>query len=133
MLTLIIDRAEDEVFKEILLLYSFLLTQGMKHSSESVQNEIEGLSISSLERTIESWILKKTGREINFNSHEAMEILYDLKLISMVNEKLFCLPPSKDLLQIPTKSTFDMLDKQENDGFDEGALDMKPKKRFQWF
>ena len=107
----------------------------MKRNDEKIlENELEGFPIASLESSVEKWIFKKTGREINFNSHEATEILINLKLISRLDDKLFCLSVPKTLLQLPVKSTFDMFEKQENEGFDEDSKEDKPKKQIlKWF
>ncbi|KAH9503543.1 hypothetical protein Btru_068153 [Bulinus truncatus] len=91
LLTLLVDRAEDESLKETMLTYAFLL----KSLPETVRksptadgfSSSKGLSKKDLEERVASWVEKCTGVQLDFNSTEAILILKNLGLITEKNNK----------------------------------------------
>ncbi|CAF0773177.1 unnamed protein product [Didymodactylos carnosus] len=69
LLTMIVDRAEDELSKEILLVYIYLL------SKQKLKQE---LTLKTLEIEIENWLRQKTNSVIHFNSVQSVEFLKTL-------------------------------------------------------
>ncbi|CAL1547550.1 unnamed protein product [Lymnaea stagnalis] len=90
LLTLLVDRAEDESLKEAILTYAFLLNSypmALREEKEFSSSE-GGLTKKSLEEQIEKWVEQKTGVKLEFNSSEAILILKNLGLLSEKNQKL---------------------------------------------
>ncbi|CAF1162371.1 unnamed protein product [Rotaria sordida] len=73
LLAMIIDRAEDELSKEVLLVYMFILWK---------QRQNMTLTNKNLELEIENWIRSKTNTDITFNSDQSVEFLRKLGIIS---------------------------------------------------
>ncbi|CAF4989490.1 unnamed protein product, partial [Rotaria magnacalcarata] len=57
LLAMIIDRAEDELSKEVILVYMFILSK---------QKQNGALTKKNLELEIENWIRSKTNTDITF-------------------------------------------------------------------
>ncbi|CAF1537350.1 unnamed protein product [Adineta steineri] len=74
LLAMIIDRAEDELSKEILLVYMIILWR---------QRQNADLTTKILELEIENWIRAKTNASIHFNSDQAIEFLRKLGILSL--------------------------------------------------
>jgi len=72
LLAMIIDRAEDELSKEILLVYMITLWR---------QKQNADVTTKILELEIENWIRMKTNTNINFKSDQAIEFLRKLGII----------------------------------------------------
>ncbi|XP_041377097.1 transmembrane protein 143-like [Gigantopelta aegis] len=126
LLTLLVDRAEDESFKEALLVYTFLLTNrppSAKSSSASsnLTAELGGLSSLQVERMIEDFLRKKSGITIDMDATEAIRILQGFGLASEKNEKLFVLPLEAAMRILPQQPQSVIARAQEADiaeGFD---------------
>ncbi|XP_067936849.1 transmembrane protein 143-like [Watersipora subatra] len=82
LLTLVIDRAQDETFKETLLTYTFVqaLSRGDNHGY--LPSEVTSIS---LENAIEQWVHDRTGAAIEFDSAEAISILEKVGILSLTN------------------------------------------------
>ncbi|XP_074644094.1 transmembrane protein 143-like isoform X2 [Tubulanus polymorphus] len=151
LLTLLVDRAEDESFKEALLAYTFLLTRRPPSSlqqasdSESLPAEIGGIPTEQLEYLVENWISEKAGVRIEFDSEEAVNVLKGFGLLSEVDDKLFVLPLETASRHLPQQPESIILRDDEIDdieGYDrekyretETKLKDEEKKarRFGWF
>ncbi|CAF1302482.1 unnamed protein product [Adineta ricciae] len=72
LLAMIIDRAEDELSKEILLVYMIVLWR-QRHNSD--------LTKKVLELEVENWIRSKTNANINFHGDQALEFLRKLGIL----------------------------------------------------
>ncbi|CAF5111555.1 unnamed protein product, partial [Rotaria magnacalcarata] len=72
LLAMIIDRAEDELSKEVLLVYMFILSK---------QKQNGALTKKNLELEIENWIRSKTNTDITFNSDQSVEFLRKLGIL----------------------------------------------------
>ncbi|CAF2818038.1 unnamed protein product [Rotaria sp. Silwood2] len=72
LLAMIIDRAEDELSKEILIAYMITLWR---------QKQNVEVTTKTLELEIESWIRMKTNANINFKSDQAVEFLRKLGIL----------------------------------------------------
>ncbi|XP_076470686.1 transmembrane protein 143-like [Babylonia areolata] len=106
LLALLVDRAEDESFKEALLAYTFLLTSRpppikRKVTASQVPVELGGLSDAALESKIEQWIESKTGVQLEFESSEAIRLLKSFGILSESTEKLSVLPLESALRCLP--------------------------------
>ncbi|XP_076110412.1 transmembrane protein 143-like isoform X2 [Mytilus galloprovincialis] len=104
-LALLVDRAEDESFKEALMAYTFLLTNrsvlAMKKDVQFVPTELGNITDLHLERKCEEWIEKKTGAKIEFDSSEAIKHLQDFGILSKLNGKLNVLPLDSAMRNLP--------------------------------
>ncbi|BFZ13524.1 hypothetical protein BsWGS_16563 [Bradybaena similaris] len=92
LLSVVVDRAEDESLKEALLAYVFLLNS----QSHDLRNKVRsmfvtlppgGLSVEELESSVEKWLQRKTGAHTRFNSAEAVQFLKQLGLVYEQNNK----------------------------------------------
>jgi len=72
LFAMIIDRAEDELSKEVLLVYMFILWK---------QKQNAYLTTKNLELEIENWIRSKTNTDITFNSDQSIEFLRKLAIL----------------------------------------------------
>jgi len=70
LVTLVIDRVQDEIFKEALLVYFHLVSHGSL-----------GMPLVQVERLVESWTSSSLGRTIRFDSRESIELLTNMKLV----------------------------------------------------
>ncbi|KAK3778074.1 hypothetical protein RRG08_044690 [Elysia crispata] len=110
LITLLVDRAEDESLKEALLTYAFILnsrpaTLRNKPASDFSPLILGGLTASELNTQVEDWIQKRTGVQLEFDSSEALTVLGDLGLVSEKNGKYqaLMLEPAMSILpQSPT-------------------------------
>ena len=76
----LIDTAEEEEFKEAVLAYYFLLIAG------------QSLTKEELDRRIESWLADRWDCHINFEIGDAIQKLQRLKLITVDNDQMHCIP-----------------------------------------
>ncbi|CAF0738976.1 unnamed protein product [Didymodactylos carnosus] len=87
LLAMIVDRAEDELSKEILLVYIYLL------SKQKLQQD---LTVKTLEIGIENWLREKTNSIVNFSSEQSIEFLRTLGILQQKGndtiEKLNVIP-----------------------------------------
>ncbi|ESO98305.1 hypothetical protein LOTGIDRAFT_231385 [Lottia gigantea] len=93
LLTLLVDRAEDESFKEALLTYTFLLTQrsaltNLRESKLQSSADLGGLTTLQLEKMVENWIETTTGVKLEFDSTEAITLLKQFGLLHERGDKL---------------------------------------------
>ncbi|KAJ8302759.1 hypothetical protein KUTeg_019155 [Tegillarca granosa] len=151
LITLLVDRAEDESFKEALLVYTFLLTNRSpssraKASKALVPAELGGLTDVQLERRIEEWVQVKTGvKKLEFDSSEALKLLKHFGIVSEANEKLHVLPldaAMRNLPQEPRSLVARSEDGDTTEGYDRNEFleteqqykeEEKKTKRFGWF
>ncbi|XP_067651664.1 transmembrane protein 143-like [Haliotis asinina] len=106
LLTLLVDRAEDESFKEALLTYTFLLTnrppsEKAKPSSQHNPAELGGITAVQIEKMAEDFISKKTGVKIEFDSSEAVKLLKGFGLLSEKGDKLNVLSLDAAMRNLP--------------------------------
>ncbi|XP_005095666.1 transmembrane protein 143 [Aplysia californica] len=92
LLSLLVDRAEDESFKEALLTYAFLLNSRPevtrdKPTTNYLVNQLGGLTEEEIQDEVEDWIERKTGVQLSFDTGEAIRLLQDLGLLSEKNGK----------------------------------------------
>uniref|UniRef100_A0A0B6XXX1 Transmembrane protein 143 n=1 Tax=Arion vulgaris TaxID=1028688 RepID=A0A0B6XXX1_9EUPU len=83
LLTLLVDRAEDESLKEVLLTYVFLLNTPSVRKIQGLftKSQTGGLTSKELETTVEKWLEKTTSIKIIFDSTEAIKLLQTLGLV----------------------------------------------------
>ncbi|XP_033754224.1 transmembrane protein 143-like [Pecten maximus] len=112
LLTLVVDRAEDESFKEALLVYSFLLANRSaavknKSMADMAPEELGGLTEAELKRKIEEWITSKTEVNAEFDSQEALSLLKNYGIVKQSGNKIHvvslaaalrCMPQRPDTL-----------------------------------
>ncbi|KAL3858773.1 hypothetical protein ACJMK2_009026 [Sinanodonta woodiana] len=150
LLALLVDRAEDESFKEALLVYAFLLTyrpapSPSTDSKKDVISESGGLTEARLHKMIEEWIVKKTGTKIKVNSSEAVKLLQDFGILRKdenryqvisVEAALRNLPPQPQSL-IARATDADLAEGYDRDSFLETEEQYKKEdekaKRYGWF
>ncbi|GAB1601957.1 transmembrane protein 143-like isoform X1 [Argonauta hians] len=82
LLTMLVDRAEDESFKEAMIIYTFLMA---RQGTELYQLEKDGFTNKVLEKEIEDWILSVTGTRIEFDSREAIALLKSFDILRCNN------------------------------------------------
>ncbi|XP_041454446.1 transmembrane protein 143-like isoform X2 [Lytechinus variegatus] len=109
LLALVVDRAQDESFKECLLAYTFLLTNRPDTVREAANSDptslpplLGGISGSALDKTVEQWVQERTGATISFNSKTARSILEDFGILyADQDDDLAVLPLDAALLGLP--------------------------------
>lgn len=77
----LIDAAEEEDCKEVLLAYTFLLTYGEK-----------GVSSDALDSHIEQWFKQTHNCELDFDIPDAIEKLIAMKLVTQQHERYVAIP-----------------------------------------
>jgi len=78
LITLLIDRVQDEIFKEAMLVYAHLVTHGQL-----------GMPLVRLEGLVEGWTLRKLQRPVRFDSRPAIEFLSEIGLVSRTGHLIF--------------------------------------------
>jgi len=78
LVTSVIDRVQDEIFKECMLVYFHLVSHGSL-----------GMPLVQVERLVESWASSTLGRSIHFDSRESIDFLIDMKLVSRRGHLIF--------------------------------------------
>ncbi|XP_052232684.1 transmembrane protein 143-like isoform X1 [Dreissena polymorpha] len=106
LLALLVDRAEDETFKQALLVYTFLLANRPasmldQRSLEMSPNELGGLSRLQLEERVEQYIYKVTGTQVEVDSAEAIMLLKKFGIVSEQDDKLHVLPLKAAMRNLP--------------------------------
>ncbi|XP_077982743.1 transmembrane protein 143-like isoform X2 [Glandiceps talaboti] len=123
LLTLLVDRAEDELFKEAMLTYSFLLTQRPPSHLEvgtatgpSVVTPVKpgGISNSMLDQNVENWIYEKTGENIEFDSGEARQLLESFGVITESEDNLLSVHPLDAALRNLPSRPFSLVTKVDD-------------------
>ncbi|KAL5022889.1 hypothetical protein ScPMuIL_002044 [Solemya velum] len=150
LLALLVDRAEDESFKEALLVYSFLLANRppsalTKGSNQLLPVDLGGIPDVQLEKNIEEWILEKTNSSVDFDSSEAVKLLKNLGILSVVNDKLHVLNLQAAIRNLPQQPQSLIARAEESDiyeGYDRDEFleteeeyrdEEKKSKRYGWF
>ncbi|XP_078615777.1 transmembrane protein 143-like [Branchiostoma floridae x Branchiostoma japonicum] len=100
LLTLLVDRAEDESVKETLLVYTFLLSY-QSPRGESSTGTTSGAAIGALEKDIEKWVLEKTGSQIRFHADEAVQFLSSFGILKQENNLLSVVPLDTAIACLP--------------------------------
>ncbi|KAK3086186.1 hypothetical protein FSP39_014907 [Pinctada imbricata] len=111
LLASLVDRAEDESFKEILLTYSYLLSQRPVSARESedsfyhnVQKKIGGSTTEEVEKWAENWILKNTGSKVRFDSSEATGLLSEFGILEKRGDKMSVMTLEAAMCNLPQQS-----------------------------
>jgi len=78
LVTLVIDRVQDEIFKEAMLVYFHLVSHGSS-----------GMPLVQVERLVESWTSSTLGRNIHFDSRESIELLSSMELVVRKGHLIF--------------------------------------------
>ncbi|XP_053391505.1 transmembrane protein 143-like [Mercenaria mercenaria] len=150
LLALLVDRAEDESFKEALLVYTFLLanrpsTMYDKRSIEMSPAELGGLTAVQLEGRIEKWVYQVTGTEVEVESLEAINLLKKFGILCEIDNKLHVLPLMAALHNLPQQPQSVVARTTESDifeGYDRDVFmeteeqyqeEEKVQKRIGWF
>ncbi|KAK6185030.1 hypothetical protein SNE40_007356 [Patella caerulea] len=150
LLTLLVDRAEDESFKEALLTYAFLLTKRSPsvRSLPSIQQkpaELGGITALTVEKSVEKWLQSKTGVVLDFDSSEAVVLLKNFGLLSESADKLHVLSLDaafRNLPQKPQSIVARALEVDISEGYDrdeyletekEYAEEEKKSNKYGWF
>lgn len=88
VLTLAMDRAHDEAFKEALLVYCTLLAERPQplsaDSTVSVGEDFGGLTAVTLARKIESWLRKHAETDVSFDCNDSVRMLESFGILSRV-------------------------------------------------
>eukprot|EP00057_Strongylocentrotus_purpuratus_P034967 XP_797230.3 PREDICTED: transmembrane protein 143 isoform X2 [Strongylocentrotus purpuratus] len=109
LLALVVDRAQDESFKECLLAYTFLLTnrpdavrEAANRDPTSLPSLLGGIPGSALDMTVEEWVRERTGANVSFSSKTARSILEDFGILyADEDDTLAVLPLDAALLGLP--------------------------------
>ncbi|CAF3396400.1 unnamed protein product [Rotaria sp. Silwood1] len=122
LLAMIIDRAEDELSKEVLLVYMFIFWK---------QNENMTLTKKNLELEIENWIRSKTNTDITFNSDQSIEFLRKLGIIlpdDLSRPNCLKVIPYKEVVGILPKTSRTLSEKNEEwdliEGYDKKYFEL---------
>lgn len=89
LVTLLIDRVQDEIFKEALLVYTRLLNGAQ-----------DGMQLVQLEKLVESWCKTQFSQAIEFDSRDAIELLTEIKFVARKGHLIH----AKDLNEIADAS-----------------------------
>lgn len=146
LLTLLADRAEDEVFKVTLLAYSFLqassnlqLLTGGIHSTGS--HNSEGVTVSELKQCVEEWMSNTFQVTLNYDPTEALKQLENFGLLVAkqrggveifsvlpIFDAFMKLPSPKEPLKLATERT-EELDVELTEATSEEELEQVQDKR----
>ncbi|XP_053402767.1 transmembrane protein 143-like [Mercenaria mercenaria] len=155
LLALLVDRAEDESFKEALLVYTFLLanrpstmydkrsveiylillanrpsTMYNKRSIEMSPAELGGLTAVQLEGRIEKWIYQVTGTEVEVESLEAINLLKKFGIQCEIDNKLHVLPLMAALHNLPQSVVARTTESDIFEGYDRDVF-METEEQYQ--
>lgn len=150
LLALVVDRAEDESFKEALLTYTFLLSNRspsvrLAASKTQLTAELGNLTELQLEKKIEEWVMKKSGAGIEFDSTEAIKLLKDFGILSISQDKLNVLPldaakrnlPQQPQSLVDRRMEEDLIEGYDRDYFlekeDHYKEEEEKSKKYGWF
>ncbi|XP_028392296.1 transmembrane protein 143-like isoform X2 [Dendronephthya gigantea] len=89
LLTLVIDRAEDEAYKSAMLAYSFIrASRRLSLSEESPSDEeyTDGITKEELRAQIEGWMENKFGLQIKFDPNDCIHFLEDVGILTKAEE-----------------------------------------------
>jgi len=78
LVTSVLDRVQDEIFKELMLVYFHLVSNGGL-----------GMPLVQVERLVESWASSTLGRKIRFDSRESIDFLTDMNLVTRRGHLIF--------------------------------------------
>lgn len=104
-----------------------------------------GIPDIQLEKNIEEWILEKTKSSVDFDSSEAVKILKNLGILSIVNDKLHVLNLQAALRNLPQQpqsliarsDESDIYEGYDRDEFQETEEEYKVEetksKKYGWF
>ncbi|XP_066296653.1 transmembrane protein 143-like [Branchiostoma lanceolatum] len=135
LLTLLVDRAEDESVKETLLVYTFLLSY-QSTTGEASTDVPGGAAIGALEKDIEKWVLEKTGSQIRFHADEAVQFLSSFGILKQENNLLSVVPLDTAIACLPWQpvgidSRSEEFDVEE--GYDRREKTETAQPRKKWF
>ncbi|OWF38029.1 transmembrane protein 143-like [Mizuhopecten yessoensis] len=108
LLTLVVDRAEDESFKEALLTYTFLLANrpdAVKNKSMAnmAPEELGGLTQAELKSKLEKWISSKTEVNAEFDPLEALSLLSNYGIVQQKGNKLHVVSLAAAIRSMPQR------------------------------
>lgn len=104
-----------------------------------------GIPDVQLEKNIEEWILEKTNSSVDFDSSEAVKLLKNLGILSVVNDKLHVLNLQAAIRNLPQQPQSLIARAEESDiyeGYDRDEFleteeeyrdEEKKSKRYGWF
>ncbi|CAH1240136.1 TMEM143 [Branchiostoma lanceolatum] len=135
LLTLLVDRAEDESVKETLLVYTFLLSY-QSVTGEASTDAPGGAAIGALEKDIEKWVLEKTGSQIRFHADEAVQFLSSFGILKQESNLLSVVPLDTAIACLPWQpvgidSRSEEFDVEE--GYDRREKTETAQPRKKWF
>lgn len=84
----LLDEAEEQEFREILLAYSLLLREGKL-----------GLTSDQLDEVVQSWLKERAGIDVDFEVDDAMEKLARMKLATLTASGRWIASPIEDSLK----------------------------------
>ncbi|XP_052816715.1 transmembrane protein 143-like isoform X2 [Mya arenaria] len=152
LLSLLVDRAEDETLKEALLVYSFLLAKRSaitydQRSIEMSPEELGGMTPIQLEGRIEKWIRETSHVDVEVDCREAMELLKGFGILTDIDNRLYVLPLHAALRNLPqqlpsviaraSSASGDIAEGYDRDTFaeteDQYTREDKLQRRIGWF
>lgn len=107
-LALMVDRAQDETFKEALIVYMCILSHrppGARQEDtgyyQMVIAELGGATEDVINKWAEDWVSKVTGVRVEFDSSEAVQLLRNLGILREHKDKLSVLPLDAAIKNLP--------------------------------
>lgn len=145
LLTLVVDRAEDEAYKSAMLTYSFIRASSrLSLSEESPTDEeyTDGITKEELQSQIEGWMENKFGLNIDYDPKDSVSFLEDIGILNNTTEgefemlRVLAINESMPLIPIPQgwQSPIDRTDEfdlHEVHPFDKNESDHKNEMKTQ--
>ncbi|XP_048750312.1 transmembrane protein 143-like [Ostrea edulis] len=107
-LALMVDRAQDETFKEALIVYLCILSHrppGARQEDtgyyQMVIAELGGTTEEVINKWAEDWVVKVTGIPVEFDSSEAVQLLRNLGILKEHKDRLSVLPLEAAIKNLP--------------------------------
>lgn len=104
VLTLLTDRANDEIVKEATLVYALLLSNATEMNSSSIASPVGRLTVDVLESQISHWIKNQFDTSIQFNVTDAIQRLKQLGLVRHDGSVVTAVPIDQALVQLQSLS-----------------------------
>lgn len=89
LLTLVVDRAEDEAYKSAVLTYSFIRASSrlsLSEESPSDEEYTDGITSEELKSQIEGWMENKFGLDIEYDPTDSVNFLEDIGILKKTKE-----------------------------------------------
>jgi len=118
LLNLIVDRAEDEIFKSALIAYIFIRNENtMKELLLEDEDVVKQITVSELKTNIENWMMNRYQLDIHFNPTNAINQLQNLGLLKLRhigdNVHLVVLPLEEALSHLPKPISSELIEDSE--------------------